>query len=67
MHPLAQRADNKPENWRAWIIIGDFAIALFWFILGSNFSCFETKQRKIPLNQRSRSIAVTKKKSAIYV
>lgn len=53
MHPLAQRADNKPENWRAWIIIDNFAIALFWFILGSNFSCFETKQRKIPFNQRA--------------
>lgn len=30
-----------------------FAVALLWFSLGSNFSSFETKQRKVLLNQRA--------------
>lgn len=36
MHPLIQRADNKPENWRAWIIIDNLLLLyfdLFWAVI----------------------------------
>lgn len=59
MYPLAQGTDNKAQNWRASIIINNLLLLYFGFSLGSNFSSFETKQRKILLNQRLKIVAVT--------
>lgn len=58
MYPLAQRTNNKPQNWRAGLLQFAVANCYFGFSLGSNFSSFEIKQREILLNQRLKIVAI---------